>query len=115
LPQLSGEEIEMNYMNMNPNSLNMGGTTEQFRQPTIADPTVGNPLTRFTPLPEAQQGMSDEAKAAAMVQALQAGGAPTGASPAAGGNRMGNVVSAGYLGQGMDTNAIGGAIGGMFK
>jgi len=104
----------MNYMNMNPNSLNMGGTTEQFRQPTIADPTVGNPLTRFTPLPEAQQGMSDEAKAAAMVQALQGGrgvaAAPT-AAPAAGGGR---VQSAGYFGQGMDTKAIGNALSGLF-
>lgn len=106
----------MNYMNQNPFALNMGGTQQSFQQPTIADQPGAqmNPLTRFLPQPEVPQSGEDAQKAELLAKALQAGGRAVGGGGGGAPARGGPVTSAGYFGQGMDTGAIGNAIGKMF-
>jgi len=83
-------------------------------QPPI-DPTANNPLNRFlmptaaqqaAQQPPQQQQQQTNPDTQALIDALRNGGMGGGGAPTQGGR----VQSAGYLGQGMNTGAIGGAL-----
>ena len=82
----------------------------------LADQTQSNPMSQFIAPPPTQpaqvvpQEKDDAATQQALIDALR--GMSSRAAPAA---AAGPIQSAGYLGQGMDTKAIGGALGSLFS
>ena len=86
-------------------------------QPPI-DPTANNPLNKFIMPTAGQQAAQQPPQQAqtnpntqALIDALRGNGMGGGGAPA----QAGNVQSAGYFGQGMNTNAIGNALSPMFN